>query len=83
MVDYRNYKVWQRSHKLVLEIYKATRSYPSSEQFNLVSQTNRAALSIPANIAEGCGRQTQKEFVRFLYIFRFSTRTRISINGLW
>ena len=68
MVDYRNYKVWQRSHKLVLEIYKVTRSYPSSEQFNLVSQTNRAALSIPTNIAEGCGRQTQKEFVRFLYI---------------
>lgn len=68
MVDYRKYKVWQRSHNLVLEIYKITRSYPSSEQFNLVSQLNRAALSIPTNIAEGCGRQTQKEFVRFLYI---------------
>lgn len=66
MVDYRKYKVWQRSHNLVLEIYKMARSYPSSEQFNLVSQLNRAALSIPTNIAEGCGRQTQKEFVRFL-----------------
>ena len=68
MVDYRKYKVWQRSHNLVLEIYKITRSYPSSEQFNVVPQLNRAALSIPTNIAEGCGRQTQKEFVRFLYI---------------
>lgn len=68
MVDYRNYKVWQRSHLLVLEIYKVTLQFPKSEQFNLVSQMNRAALSIPTNIVEGCGRDTQKEFVRFLHI---------------
>ncbi|MDT0689676.1 four helix bundle protein [Salegentibacter sp. F188] len=68
MVDYKNYKVWQKSHLLVLEIYKTTRDFPSSEKFNMVSQMNRAALSIPTNIVEGCGRETQKEFVRFLHI---------------
>ena len=60
--------VWQKSHELVLSIYKLTASFPKAEQFNFVSQINRASLSIPTNIAEGCGRETQKEFVRFLYI---------------
>jgi len=68
MVDYRNYKVWQRSHKVVLNIYSMTKTYPKSEQFGLVSQMNRAAVSVPTNIAEGCGRETQKELIRFLYI---------------
>lgn len=68
MVDYKNYKVWQRSHKLVLSIYTVTKEYPKTEQFGLVSQMNRAAISIPTNIAEGCGRETQKELIRFLYI---------------
>ncbi|MDT0642109.1 four helix bundle protein [Zunongwangia sp. F363] len=68
MVDYKNYKVWQKSHALVLEIYKITRTFPADEKFNLISQMNRAALSIPTNIVEGCGRETQKEFLRFLHI---------------
>ncbi len=68
MVDYKNYKVWQKSHLLVLDIYQVTKKLPSEEKFNLVSQLNRAALSIPTNIAEGCERETQKEFLRFLYI---------------
>ncbi len=68
MIDYRKYNVWQKSHKLVLEIYSKTNSFPKSEQFNLISQINRAAVSVPTNIAEGCGRETQKELVRFLYI---------------
>lgn len=68
MVDYKNYKVWQRSHKLVLNIYSMTKTYPKSEQFGLVSQMNRAAVSVPTNIAEGCGIETQKELIRFLYI---------------
>ncbi len=68
MVDYRNYKVWQKSHNLVLEIYKTTRSFPKTEQFNFVSQINRSVLSIPTNIVEGCGRETQKELIQFLYI---------------
>ncbi|WP_373057301.1 four helix bundle protein [Zunongwangia sp. H14] len=68
MVDYKNYKVWQKSHALVLEIYKITRTFPADEKFNLISQMNRAALLIPTNIVEGCGRETQKEFLRFLHI---------------
>jgi four helix bundle protein len=68
MIDYRKYNVWQRGHQLVLDVYKLTATFPKSEQFNLVSQINRACLSIPTNIAEGCGRQTQKELIRYLYI---------------
>ena len=68
MIDYRKYNVWQKSHQLVLDIYAITSVFPKSEQFNLVSQINRAAVSIPTNIAEGCGRETQKELIRFLYI---------------
>ncbi len=68
MIDYKNYKVWQRSHKLVLAIYSITDTFPKAEQFGLVSQMNRAAVSVPTNIAEGCGRETQKELIRFLYI---------------
>lgn len=67
MVNYKNYKVWQKSHKLVLEIYRVIKNYPDDEKFNLVSQIRRAAISIPTNIAEGCGRETQKELIRFLY----------------
>ncbi|RXR21045.1 four helix bundle protein [Flavobacterium amnicola] len=68
MIDYRKYNVWQKGHQLVLDVYKLTSTFPKSEQFNLISQINRASLSIPTNIAEGYGRQTQKELIRFLYI---------------
>ena len=68
MIDYRKYNVWQKAHQLVLEMYAVTSLFPKSEQFNLVSQINRAAVSIPTNIVEGCGRETQKELIRFLYI---------------
>jgi S23 ribosomal protein. len=68
MANYKNYKVWEKSHHLVLEIYAITKEFPSSELYNLVSQLNRASVSIPTNIAEGCGRETEKELVRFLYI---------------
>ncbi|WP_431126729.1 four helix bundle protein [Flagellimonas flava] len=68
MVDYRNYKVWQKAHLMVIEVYQTTDAFPKKEQFGLVSQINRAVISIPTNIAEGCGRETQKELTRFLYI---------------
>ena len=68
MVNYKNYKVWQKSHSLVFDIYKVLNSFPKEERFNLSSQIRRASLSIPTNIAEGCGRETQKELIRFLYI---------------
>lgn len=73
MVDYRKYNVWQKSHQLVLDVYAVTSNFPKTEQFNLTSQINRAVVSIPTNIAEGCGRETQKELIRFLYISSGST----------
>ena len=68
MIDYRKYIVWQLSHQLVFDVYKIICLFPKSEQFNRISQLNRAAVSIPTNIAQGCGRQTQKELIRSLYI---------------
>ncbi|MBE98772.1 four helix bundle protein [Flavobacterium coralii] len=68
MKDYKKFLVWQKAHQLTLEIYRVTKNFPKSEQFNLISQINRASLSIPTNIAEGCGRESQKELIRFLYI---------------
>jgi four helix bundle protein len=68
LIDYRKYNVWEKSNKLVLEIYSKTNGFPKSGQFNLISQINSAAVSVPTNIAEGCGRETQKELIRFLYI---------------
>lgn len=68
MINYKNYKVWQKSHSLVFDVYKTVSLFPKDEQFNLVSQIKRASISIPTNIAEGCGRETQKELIRFLYI---------------
>jgi four helix bundle protein len=68
MQDFRELKVWQRSHRLTLDVYRASRSFPKDELFGLTSQTRRASASIPANIAEGCGRNGDPEFARFLQI---------------
>ena len=68
MGNNKNYKVWEKSQQLVLNVYGLTKKFPKSEEYNLISQMNRASVSIPTNIAEGCGRETQKEFIRFLYI---------------
>ncbi|MCB0374184.1 MAG: four helix bundle protein [Muricauda sp.] len=68
MANYKNYKVWEKSHQLVLSVYGLTKDFPKSELYNLTSQMNRASVSIPTNIAEGCGRETQKKFIRYLYI---------------
>jgi four helix bundle protein len=66
--NFRDLKVWEKSHALTLDVYKATRNFPSDERFGLTSQVRRAASSIPANIAEGCGRNTGPELRRFLEI---------------
>ena len=68
MRDYKKYLVWQKSHQLTLEIYRLTRSFPKEEMFALTSQMKRSSSSIPTNIAEGCGRSSDKDFCRFLYI---------------
>ena len=64
--------VWQEGHKLVIMIYKITKSFPKEETYSLVDQMRRAAASITANIAEGFGRQTYKEKVQFYYMAKGS-----------
>jgi four helix bundle protein len=68
MRDFRQLKVWERSHRLTLDVYGATGSFPRQETYGLISQLQRAAASVPANIAEGCGCATDAEFKRFLQI---------------
>jgi four helix bundle protein len=72
MAHYRNLEVWKRAHAQTIEIYRATRTFPSSEKFGLTSQIQRAASSIGANLAEGCGRDRDGEFARFIDIARGS-----------
>jgi len=66
--DFRELKVWEKAHQLTLLVYRATTSLPADEKFGLTSQLRRAAASIPANIAEGCGRTGERELARFLQI---------------
>lgn len=73
MRDFRKYDVWQLSHEFVLEIYKITKDFPKEELYNLTSQLRRASTSIPTNISEGCGRNSDKEFNHFLNIALGST----------
>jgi four helix bundle protein len=68
MQDFRKLGVWRRSHCLTLRAYKLSRELPPDERFGLCSQIRRAAASIPANIAEGCGRRGRSELRQFLYI---------------
>jgi len=68
MSRYKNYQVWRNSKFLVKEVYSVMSKLPSSEKYGLESQIKRAAISIPANIAEGVGRRTQKDFRGFLHI---------------
>ncbi|MDR6807859.1 four helix bundle protein [Dyadobacter sp. BE34] len=68
MRDFRKYGVWEQSHKLVLELYRLTKSFLVDEKFGLVSQIRRAVVSVPTNICEGCGKTSEREFARFLGI---------------
>jgi four helix bundle protein len=68
MRDFKKYDVWDLSHKLTLEIYRITSVFPKEELYGLTSQIRRASLSIPTNISEGCGRNSDKEFNQFLNI---------------
>ncbi|HLS31663.1 MAG TPA: four helix bundle protein [Flavobacteriaceae bacterium] len=68
MKSHKDLIVYQKSLDLVVSIYKTTANFPSAEKFGLISQLRRAAVSVPSNIAEGAGRESKKEFVRFLYI---------------
>jgi four helix bundle protein len=66
MKNFRDLSIWQKSHNLALDVYKATGDFPREESYGLTSQIRRASVSIPANIAEGCGRQGDAELGRFL-----------------
>ncbi|MFZ3213414.1 MAG: four helix bundle protein [Terriglobales bacterium] len=72
MKDFKDLRVWQKSHALTLAIYRMTQRFPKEEMYGLTSQIRRAAVSIAANIAEGCGRRSDREFRRFLQIARGS-----------
>ncbi len=68
MRDFKKYKVWELGHKITLEIYRITKDFPKEELYGMTSQMRRAAYSIPSNIVEGCGRESNTEFRRFLII---------------
>ena len=70
--SYTQMEVWKKARVLVFEIYKLTAKFPKEEMYGLTSQMRRAAVSIPSNIAEGCGRQYKKETIQFQYISRGS-----------
>jgi four helix bundle protein len=68
MQNYKELKVWEKAHELVLAVYQVCFRFPKDEAFGLTSQFKRSAISIPANIAEGCGKSTSKDTVNFFHI---------------
>jgi len=85
MKTYTELFVWQKSMELVTAIYRETRNFPKEEVYGLTSQIRRCAISIPSNIAEGFGRKSQQDFIRFLKIsmgslFELQTQLRIAKN---
>jgi four helix bundle protein len=68
MRDFKELKVWQKAHRFVLDAYKVTTNFPVEERFGLTRQLRHSAASIPSNIAEGCGREGERELARFLSI---------------
>jgi four helix bundle protein len=68
MQDFRNLKVWEKAHQLTLLVYRLTKNFPKEELFALTQQIRRSSASVPTNIAEGCGRGSNADFARFLWI---------------
>ena len=82
MAAYKNLEAWKHSMQLVKEIYILTKTFPKEEIYALSSQLKRAAVSIPSNIAEGCGRNYKKDTIQFLHIARgslYETETQVEI----
>ncbi|MGJ1206139.1 four helix bundle protein [Sphingobacterium lactis] len=73
MHNYKELKLWEKSMELVTEVYMLTGSFPKSEAYSITSQINRSAVSIASNVAEGAGRNSDKEFVQFLGVAHGST----------
>lgn len=85
MHNYKELKLWQKAIELTTSVYKLTSTFPKEEKFGLTSQIQRAVVSIPSNIAEGCGRNSDKEFSQFLAIalgssFELETQLLIAEN---
>jgi four helix bundle protein len=68
MQDYKKLVIWQKAHSLSIATYRATSAFPKEEMYGLTSQMRRSCISIPGNIAEGCGREGKAELSRFLQI---------------
>lgn len=68
MNNFRDLKVWNKSIEMVVDVYKHLKKFPDVEKFNLVSQIQRSAVSVPSNIAEGCGRHSNPAFKQFLSV---------------
>lgn len=68
MQNYKELKVWEKAHQVTLNVYKISKSFPKDEIYGLTSQLRRASASIPANIAEGCGKNSQLDLANFLNI---------------
>lgn len=88
MSNFRNLLIWQKSMVLVTKIYTVTNNFPKEEVFGLTSQIKRSAISIPSNIAEGLGRESSKELLRFLKIsigslFELQTQLEIAKNIIY
>lgn len=82
---FKELKVWQKAMEVVAKVYQITNSFPREEQFGIISQIRRCSISIPSNIAEGCGRKSNKKFNNFLGIalgscFELETQLLISKN---
>jgi four helix bundle protein len=68
MRNFQDLKVWQKAHALTLDVYRTSRYFPTAELYGLTSQLRRSCVSIEANLAEGCGRRSERDFSRFLRI---------------
>jgi four helix bundle protein len=73
MKDFHKLKVWQKAHELTLVVYQISSTFPKEGLYGLTSQIRRSAMSVPTNIAEGCGRNGDADFGRFLQIAMGST----------
>ena len=73
MQDFTKLKVWQKAHSFTVNLYKITANFPVEERYGLTNQIRRASVSIESNISEGCGRNGDKEFSRFLDIAQGSS----------
>ena len=86
MQNYRDLLVWKKAHHLVLDDYKATKLFPKEEIYGITSQIRRASVSIPANIAEGCGKYTHADiahFSKFLWVHCMKQNIVFSSSKTW